>query len=163
MHAEHCTRPGSDYVFETPNYHFVTTAAQEWRIVVEGAECPAQNLKHGRDIKDLDRLIQLGKQQGNLRKEEVIAVVLYTGPMVGLSDRDLTVCRRGTDRLPRSWRSTFPTAQYSGATPKRPTIFSTESATSSPPPSTSSPALFRNYLARRESPRAACCTAGWGV
>jgi hypothetical protein len=85
MQAEHCSKAGSEYEFETPNYHFVTTAAQEWRIVVEGAKCPEQNLKHGRDIKDLNTLIQLGKDQGNLRKEEVIAVVLYTGPMVRIS------------------------------------------------------------------------------
>ena len=37
---------------------------------------------HDRVIKDLKELCELGQKQGNLGKEEVIAIVLYTGPMV---------------------------------------------------------------------------------
>ncbi len=82
MKAEHCWKTGFDLEFKTPNYNFVTTAIQEWRIVVEGALCPPQNYRHGRSIKDLEECYKLGQKQGNLRKEEVIAIVLYTGPMV---------------------------------------------------------------------------------
>jgi hypothetical protein len=82
MKAEHCSKGGSDYCFTTPNYGFVTTANQEWRIIVERAACPTQNTSHGRVIRDLDECCRLGQQQGNLKKEEVIAIVLYTGPMV---------------------------------------------------------------------------------
>ncbi len=82
MKAEHCSKAGFDLEFTTPNYHFVTTASQEWRIVVEGAACQQQNMGHGRVMKDLTELCELGQKQGNLGREEVIAVVLYTGPMV---------------------------------------------------------------------------------
>ena len=82
MKAEHCSKAGFDLEFTTPNYHFVTTSSQEWRIVVEGAACQPQNMGHGRVIRDLEESIKLGQTQGNLQKEEVIAVVLYTGPMV---------------------------------------------------------------------------------
>ena len=82
MKAEHCSKTGFDLEFTTPNYNFVTTASQEWRIIVERAACQPQNMGHGRVIKDLDECYQLGQTQGNLTQEEVIAVVLYTGPMV---------------------------------------------------------------------------------
>jgi hypothetical protein len=82
MKAEHCSKAGFDLEFTTPNYQFVTTASQEWRIIVERAACQPQNMGHGRVIKDLDECYQLGQTQGNLTQEEVIAVVLYTGPMV---------------------------------------------------------------------------------
>ena len=82
MKAEHCSKPGFDFEFTTPNYHFTTTASQEWRIVVEGAACQPQNMGHCRVIKDLEESCKLGQNQANLRREEVIAVVLYTGPMV---------------------------------------------------------------------------------
>ena len=82
MKAEHCSKAGFDLEFTTPNYHFVTTASQEWQIVVERAACQPQNMGHGRVIRDLEECYKLGQTQGNLKKEEVIAVVLYTGPMV---------------------------------------------------------------------------------
>jgi hypothetical protein len=82
MKAEHCSKPGFNYVFKTPNYGFMTTSAQEWRIVVEGAECPPENLGHGRVIKRLDELMKLGEKLAELCKEEVIATTDYTGPMV---------------------------------------------------------------------------------
>jgi hypothetical protein len=82
MKAEHCSKAGSDLEFTTPNYHFVTTACQEWKIVVEHAACQPQNMGHGRVIRDLEQCCKLGQKQGNLRREEVIAIVLYTGPMV---------------------------------------------------------------------------------
>jgi hypothetical protein len=85
MHAEHCIKHGFDHVFITPNYKFKTTAKQEWMIVVEGAECPPENMKHDRRIPNLAECCKLGETQGNLCREEVIAVVLYTGPMVCIS------------------------------------------------------------------------------
>ena len=82
MKAEHCSKAGSDLVFTTPNYKFVTTASQEWKIVVERVPCQPENLGHGRVIKDLEECCELGRKQGNLGREEVIAIILYTGPMV---------------------------------------------------------------------------------
>ena len=82
MKAEHCSKAGFDHKFTTPNYHFTTTLEMEWKIVVEGAVCPPVNMKHGRVIKPLDELVELGRKQAGLGKEEVIATVEYTGPMV---------------------------------------------------------------------------------
>jgi hypothetical protein len=82
MKAEHCSKAGSDLVFTTPNYKFVTTASQEWGIIVERNPCQPENMGHGRVIKDLEESCDLGRKQGNLVREEVIAIILYTGPMV---------------------------------------------------------------------------------
>jgi hypothetical protein len=54
-------------------------------IVVEAAECPPENMKHDRRIPNLDECCKLGETQGELGREEVIAVVLYTEPMVSMS------------------------------------------------------------------------------
>jgi hypothetical protein len=51
-------------------------------IVVEGAKCPPKNMKHDRSIPNLDECCQVGETQRKLGREEVIAVVLYTGLMV---------------------------------------------------------------------------------
>ena len=82
MRAEHCNKAGSDLEFTTPNYHFVTTARQEWIIIVERAACQPENMGLGRVIRDLVACCKMGQEQGNLGREEVTAVVLYTGPMV---------------------------------------------------------------------------------
>ena len=82
MKAEHCHKAGVDLEFTTPNYNFVTTAFQKWKIIVQRAACPPKNMGHGRVIRDLEECYELGQQQADLRREEVIAVVLYTGPMV---------------------------------------------------------------------------------
>ncbi len=87
MRAEHCAKAGFDHAFTTPNYGFTTTAEQEWRIVVEGAACPPENLGHGRVIRPLEELVELGREQAGLWREEVIATVDYTGPMVSLARR----------------------------------------------------------------------------
>ena len=73
MKAEHCSKTGFNYEFVTPNYGFRTTAEQEWRILVEGAECPVENLGHGRVIKQLDELTALGQELAGLCREESIA------------------------------------------------------------------------------------------
>jgi hypothetical protein len=87
MRAEHCSKAGFNHAFTTPNYGFTTTAEQEWMIVVEGAACPPENLRHGRVIKPLEELVQLGREQAGLCREEVIATTDYTGPMVSPKHR----------------------------------------------------------------------------
>ncbi len=86
MEAEHCGNGACcRAVFRAPNYGIETTTSREWNIVVRGAMCPQHQLGHGRRIPDIaileccDAAVAAG-----LRREEVIALVLYTGPMVRL-------------------------------------------------------------------------------
>jgi hypothetical protein len=99
MEAEHCEKSGHDHQFETPNYKIVTCPETEWKLVVrrEGKtpeefkdmlsrEFPSVGLgpaHHGRRIPDISELLELDdSKQANLIKCEVVAIVLYTGPLV---------------------------------------------------------------------------------
>jgi hypothetical protein len=94
MRAEHMTRGGSNYSFVTGNYSVMTQARSEW-LYVAGDENgkrllpPASEMSHTlengniiqRIIQPIDELLQkkLAKE-ANLTREEMIAIVLYTGP-----------------------------------------------------------------------------------
>jgi hypothetical protein len=99
MRAEHCSKYGSDSVFETSNYRIRTTPAAEWNLVAEReglsdddfAAVLAQRFPgvglgdghHGRRIPDvLELMNEESAQLASLQKVEVTAIVLYTGPMV---------------------------------------------------------------------------------
>jgi hypothetical protein len=99
MRAEHCSKYGSDVVFETSNYRIRTTPAAEWKLVAEreglgDAEFaavleqrfPGVGLgdgHHGRRIPDISELMrEESAQVARLQKVEVTSIVLYTGPMV---------------------------------------------------------------------------------
>jgi uncharacterized protein len=85
MCAEHTIREGCDYTFTTGNYHITTQPFKEWSYVVSDesghrAECP--NMSHGRELTPIDELMKKPLAcQAKLTEEEMIAVVLYTGPM----------------------------------------------------------------------------------
>ena len=83
MKAEHTTRHGHDLEFTTPNFHITTTPAQEWAIVVDGAMPKEAHMQHGRRVRGVGSMMKealVGK--AGLTEAEVIAVALYTGPMV---------------------------------------------------------------------------------
>jgi hypothetical protein len=84
MEAEHCTREGCMEIFVTSNYTEIKSyPKKEWDIIVKGGSCPESDMKFNRRIpiiKDLCEL-PLTKKAGLIRAE-VIAVVMYTGPMV---------------------------------------------------------------------------------
>jgi hypothetical protein len=86
MHAEHTVRGGHWHQFVTPNYKLETTAKDEWLYVAGDEngtrmEPPSSYLGHGRIIRSIDELmeIQLAKD-AKLLREEMIAIVMYTGP-----------------------------------------------------------------------------------
>lgn len=80
MKAEHCYKFGFDKKFTTRNYHIETTSKQEWSIVVEGVECTHMN--HGRRVPSIASCLELqSSKAARLSRAEVIALVLYTGPM----------------------------------------------------------------------------------
>jgi hypothetical protein len=87
MMREHCERAGCDTEFTTGNYKITTTPKKEWLYVAgddngQRVPCPAEFMNHGRMIRALDELKQLDLAvRAKLNDEEILALVLYTGPM----------------------------------------------------------------------------------
>jgi hypothetical protein len=82
MKAEHCNLGGSRVVFETSNYNIRTCAANEWNITVCGDYTHA-DMRHARTLDTIDQLMKKDiVRSAELERVEVIAIVLYTGPMV---------------------------------------------------------------------------------
>ena len=82
MEAEHCRRADSHTVFKTSNYGIETTAANEWAITLHQQESLA-DMRHSRRLPSIAALLQSDEaKKAKLSEPEVIAVVLYTGPMV---------------------------------------------------------------------------------
>jgi hypothetical protein len=69
-------------VFNTNNYHIETFPAAEWSYVVDGVIPPAASIGQNRVIKPLGEYMELDQcKEAGLTRVEVIALVLYTGPM----------------------------------------------------------------------------------
>jgi ankyrin repeat protein len=88
MEAEHCIMAGCDMRFTTRNYGIATTASAEWGVVVRGQAPPPEHMLHGRVTVSVEDKLRWSNEQFakkglevRLRREEVIAVTLYTGPM----------------------------------------------------------------------------------
>lgn len=83
---EHCIKGGHDVMIETTNYRLKTTPKKEWQILVEG-HLSLADMGHNRVVKHIDDYLQLDSVRlAKLSKPEVIAVVLYTSPMVRAHD-----------------------------------------------------------------------------
>jgi hypothetical protein len=82
MEAEHCRTKGSKICFTTRNYKVTTCAYNEWQIAVKNNTRLADMRCGKRRIPEIEELLELSVvKDANLWREEVIAVVLYTGPM----------------------------------------------------------------------------------
>ena len=83
MESEHCKKAGSRKLFHAANYDIKTCPADEWGYVVLRSPVPEEQMSHNRKIPKIEDLKQLDLTiQANLKDEEIIAVVQYTGPMV---------------------------------------------------------------------------------
>ncbi len=81
MDAEHCCSPSGQTEFSTHNGG-KTCSYDEWQIVVNGDQSKADK-KSGRRIPCIQELVDLElSKTAKLDECEVIALVLYTGPMV---------------------------------------------------------------------------------
>jgi hypothetical protein len=82
MKAEHCTLGGSLHPF-SPRPKSTTCPKREWEIVMGLKSISEEDRRRGRAIPNLDELLELEMaRKSRLVREEVVAVVLYTGPMV---------------------------------------------------------------------------------
>ena len=85
MEAEHCVVEGSKTLFTTRNYGVTTCAYNEWRIAVHNETSLADMCCGKRRIPQIEALLQHPVvTSADLWRAEVTAVVLYTGPMVGI-------------------------------------------------------------------------------
>ncbi len=81
MEAEHCLGEESTNRFTTRNYGIETTPYNEWNIIVNGKHDLADK-RCGRKDRDINELMQSKPAvDAKLRREEIIAIVMYTGPM----------------------------------------------------------------------------------
>ncbi len=84
MFAEHCSKKDSNIEFTSSNYKVTTTPNKEWMIVVKGEHSLADK-GNGRIIPDISELMRSETVKvAKLFTYEVIAVVMYTGPMVSV-------------------------------------------------------------------------------
>ncbi len=87
MFAEHCTMGGHDYEFTTGNYKITTTPKQEWLYIAgdhqdQRLACPEKDMGHGRRIVPIEDMLRMPlAKRARVTRAEMIAVVLYTGPM----------------------------------------------------------------------------------
>ena len=91
MRIEHVSKAGYDVEFETSNYKIKTTPRREWEIIVDEKHDLARDAMQGH--RRLPKIKMLCAEEplvkdANLIRCEVIAVVLYTGPMVGLVETE---------------------------------------------------------------------------
>ena len=86
MRAEHMTKGGHDHLFVTGNYKLKTQARLEWLYVAgdesgKRTELPASDAGHGRVIQSIDDLLQKPMAKAaQLTREEVVSIVMYSGP-----------------------------------------------------------------------------------
>ncbi len=82
MEAEHCSMGGSEDRFKVGDSDKETWPANEWAITVRG-EFARAHVGSSRKLKTIEELMRRDVvTQAKLKWPEVIAVVLYTGPMV---------------------------------------------------------------------------------
>jgi hypothetical protein len=96
MELEHCSRPVGAWKFTTSNYSVNTTPQDEWGLVLRAGSSQealsgttsaafADSGSTGRRMPSFANLMKLDlSKKAGLTQAEVIAVILYTGPMVSL-------------------------------------------------------------------------------
>jgi hypothetical protein len=107
MAAEHCTMGGCDYEFTYPLLITTTTPRQEWFHVVSfnGRQHLHQSdMSNGRRLLSIEECLQKSTaKRAGLNRAEIIALIMFTGPMVTTISRFIffssTILHR--KRLPR--------------------------------------------------------------
>ncbi len=96
MRQEHCEKAGCTTPFTTGNYKITTTPKHEWLYIAGGDTgdlVPCPDMGHGRRIVLISELMQLKLAiDAKLTEVELLAVVLYTGPMFQVRHVPARVC-----------------------------------------------------------------------
>jgi hypothetical protein len=91
MRQEHCERAGCNTQFTTGNYKITTTPRQEWLYIAgdeAGQQMACADMGHGRRIVRISELMKLKLAiDAQLTEVEMLAIVLYTGPMFQVSQQ----------------------------------------------------------------------------
>ena len=91
MAAEHCTMGGCDYEFTYPLLITSTTPRQEWVHVVSfngGQHLPQSDMSNGRRLLSIDECLRKSAAiRAGLNRAEIIALIMFTGPMVTATSR----------------------------------------------------------------------------
>ena len=83
MESEHCHGSGAQRYFTTDNYSITTCPKLEWQYVVHHIKCPESQMHSGRRIESVEKLMKDELAiEAKLQEAEIVAVVLYSGPMV---------------------------------------------------------------------------------
>jgi hypothetical protein len=107
--------PGHDWKFTSSNYGITSTPEQEWLYIVgdEKGRLTCPHMEHGRSIVPIeDLLLKPEAKHANLNRAEMIAIVLYTGPMFTVYNG---ILRRHPDELYNQFRgngNTFSTTIF---------------------------------------------------
>ena len=95
MRVEHCEHDVDESEFIPTNCQLRTTPRREWELVVERKILEPRESVGGRRIPVLDELAKLDLAiQARLTEPEIIAVVLYTGPMVRSPRHQISIISR---------------------------------------------------------------------
>jgi hypothetical protein len=161
MQQEHCEKAGCNTSFTTGNYNITTTPKQEW-LYIAGDEmwqqvaCP--DMDHGRRIVPISELMKLKLAvDAKLTDVEMLAIVLYTGPMFKVSRLCMqvwvpTFFIRSTTAFCAAFLSTCSNCSSAGRSNQR---------TSTLPPFSCSCLRCRRSRGARASLKALYCTAAW--
>jgi hypothetical protein len=89
MRQEHCEKAGCNTPFTTGNYQITTTPRQEWLYIAgdeTGQQVACADMDHERRIVRMSELMKLKlAKDAQLTEVEMLAIVLYTGPMFQVS------------------------------------------------------------------------------
>ena len=95
MRQEHCERAGCSTSFTTGNYKITTTPHQEWLYIAgdeTGQQVACPDMDHGRRILVISELMKLQLAiDAKLTEVEMLAIVLYTGPMFQVNQQCVKV------------------------------------------------------------------------
>lgn len=101
MRQEHCEKAGCNTSFTTGNYKITTTPKQEWLYIAgdeSGQQIACPDMGHGRQIVPISELMKLELAiDAKLTEVEMLAIVLYTGPMFQVSQQRVQVWTAAVD------------------------------------------------------------------
>jgi hypothetical protein len=163
MRQEHCEKVGCNMPFTTGNYKITTTPRQEWLYIAgdeTGQQVACTDMGHDRRIVRIGELMKLKlAKDAQLTEIEMLAIVLYTGPMFQVSQRVRAWAPAGVFMTFLFRCTTASCADFLRIS----TRCSSKAATATPPPFLCWFLLCRKFPGARASPRALCCTAGWAA